>query len=287
MSEPKHISSLAGADKYLETIQRATEQLAKREAQAGSTKVAAARARREDHLRVAAPPIEEHIRAHIIADDLVTTPALEALRPIVRARALGFEHAAFVGLLGKKGRGKTTACAWAIAELGGRYAKIDRAAHLRKRLRAADEHEWERLLLAPVLAIDDLGIEQNAEDGVATLHDVIDERQARGHITILVSNLDDRALARRYDERTFDRLRSIWHPHVLVGESYRARREWWQVLHLDARERRMKVIIERAASRRAYLEAGAHSHEAFVELMWAQDRGVELAKLELALRGSS
>jgi hypothetical protein len=244
------------------------------------------KALRAERLRVAAIPLEEHIRRHVIGDTLEHTPALAAVRPVVTASSSGFSLSATVGLLGERGRGKTVAIADAIAMLGGRYVKIGRAAQLMKRARVADEKEWEAMLVARVLGVDELGaeLERDSVDSILALHELVDERQSNGRITLLASNLDQHELERRYDARTFDRLRSQWKVVELEGTSYRQRRPWHVVLKLDERTRDAKVIEERYQKIREYriARSGPGDDERVVELLWARDVALELARTEAA-----
>lgn len=290
MAEPTRARSLLEDGALAETIARATAQLAKNEAEFGDTTTPNEASLRRERLRVAGIPLEAHARRRIIENKLEHTPALDAVRPPIAAAANGHGIEAFIALLGERGRGKTTAAGWALAELGGSYLKIDRAGQLRKRERVSDGHEWDLALRSRVLVVDELGAERNAVDGELALLDLVDERQDFGRITILISNLSELDLFGdpdgrrngRYDPRIPDRLRSVWRTVQLAGESYRKRRPWHVVLKVHERERDPRVIEERARSKREWLIAKAAAHENLIELDWARDRALELARIEAA-----
>lgn len=286
MSEPEKPA-------FTETLERARDlalRMRERDAQkarelsdklkaAGLTRLVspAERAHREERLRIAGVPIEEHIQPHVIADDLESTPALEIVQPVIAMRSHGYRLSMTVGLLGEPGRGKTVAMAAVIAALGGRYVKLERACQLMKRGRQKDEHEWEAMLGAAVLCVDELGVERDPVDGVMTLHEIIDERQG-GKITVLGSNLDERKLRSRYDGRTIDRLRSQWRCAELTGPSYRVRRPWAEMLRMNERDLDEQLIEERYRRARVLWVAKGAPHEKLVELMWARDAGIALAR---------
>lgn len=122
----------------------------------------------------------------------------------------------FLALCGGTGKGKTVACAWAIAELGTgtAVAAIDLMQARRERDRALRD--------ARLLVIDDLGTEdcEPARFGAA-LCAVVNQRQRGGRLTLVTTNLSRHALSARYDERTIHRMRALGYFADVLGRNMR------------------------------------------------------------------
>lgn len=116
----------------------------------------------------------------------------------------------FLFLLGTVGRGKTVACASALADRGGIYFRarwLEQvfAANFGEGLRRQDSAFSTRMLV-----IDDVGTERNSEAMSAALADIVDARQGGGSKTIIAANLTRQQIEERYfDERTTSRLARI------------------------------------------------------------------------------
>ena len=121
--------------------------------------------------------------------------AIQAAREFLDGRHL------FLTLSGPKGRGKTFALCWAIAQRGGRY------------LWAGDlvqagifDNVWKDLADVPVLALDELGAEYLNDAYLSSLYNLLDKRYANGRKTILATNLNGPGFKQRYCAAGMDRL---------------------------------------------------------------------------------
>lgn len=93
---------------------------------------------------------------------------------------------------------------------------------------ARDEDSFKRMRNALVLVIDDLGTEPATAKVYGTeqtpIAEVINHRYEAMLTTIITTNLNDDAIAKRYGERTIDRLREMYEKLTFTGVSYRAKR---------------------------------------------------------------
>lgn len=125
-------------------------------------------------------------------------------------------------LAGPAASGKTQAAVHVLADWARHYAWGSRASGQDERLGlfsrvvdvasadrfSAEGRNWlERLRLAPVLVLDDLGAESATGPGAALLYDVIDERYRQGRRTVVTTNLRGEQLKAGYDERLLRRLK--------------------------------------------------------------------------------
>lgn len=87
-----------------------------------------------------------------------------------------------------------------------------------------DDSEMKRLLESPRLVIDDLGTEFADEKGsfLATLEEVITDREAWGRATLITTNMNAAVFKGRYGARITDRLRAAGGFIELAGKSMRA-----------------------------------------------------------------
>lgn len=127
-------------------------------------------------------------------------------------------------LLGRPGTGKTFAAAYAYLAQRRNDAAYAKVRNVCQRFRASfgeEAADYERMLRAHLLIVDELGTERGSDVEVAqaALHDIVDERQGRR--TILISNLSKRQFLERYDERTIDRLRECGAMREFSGQSMR------------------------------------------------------------------
>jgi hypothetical protein len=104
------------------------------------------------------------------------------------------------------GFGKSTAAAYAIARLGGRYVAASRLAEMARRITAADADRYELLLTSGLLVVDDLGTAQDPKRERAAIHEIVDHRQGDRPLTIITTNLDEARFHARLDSRTVSRL---------------------------------------------------------------------------------
>lgn len=183
----------------------------------------AVRNRRE---RLAASGIDERLDADgaeaIVHDRALDTRALQLVRAWVAS-----SRPALV-LLGDRGQGKTVAAAWALARCAGRYVRASDLCEMREagwRQRDA----YQRHLRTELLVVDELGTEADLTAAARMLQDVVDARQRRPRLTLLLGNQMSREeLAERYDPRTLDRLGTSGDEHgialfrLLRGRSLRA-----------------------------------------------------------------
>lgn len=127
----------------------------------------------------------------------------------------------FLALAGPRGRGKTSAAAWACYQRRGRF--LD--AHDLVRAGTFDRGLWDDLGRTPLLVIDELGSEYANDSFRSDLYGVLNRRQGDLRQTIIVTNLDAAGFRLRYTagpmDRLEDRLRSYGEWVALPGESMR------------------------------------------------------------------
>jgi DNA replication protein DnaC len=152
--------------------------------------------------------------------------AVTCCPPVERTLAMAAVQEPFTLLVlsGKPGTGKTVAaCEWILEYLqtDANWTEAGTAIALRSRppllVTAARLARWDRyeqepmakLILAPRLAIDDLGAEYMDKNGfyASLLDEVINERYAGHRPTLLTTNLNDVEFAARYDQRIMGRIR--------------------------------------------------------------------------------
>jgi DNA replication protein DnaC len=134
----------------------------------------------------------------------------------------------YLVLVGPVGRGKTTALAWACGNSRG--ARFVTAQDLV--FAGAFDPIWKELLLAPVLAIDEIGAEHINDAYLASLYDLLNGRGSWQRKTLIAGNIGSEAFAKRYCGRTpdvrqdplYDRLTNFGRWVTLPGESMR--RNW-------------------------------------------------------------
>lgn len=133
----------------------------------------------------------------------------DTLRSNVRAlelvRAwLASPRAMLVLLSVEPGLGKTTAAAWALSRVHGRYVRAQELCELRAAWR--ERERYDSMVRGELLVIDELGTERDATEARETLQDVVDLRQRMPRRTLLLGNLEPAEFESRYDKRTLDRL---------------------------------------------------------------------------------
>ena len=91
--------------------------------------------------------------------------------------------------------------------------------------RGFDEAEkCERYFDADLLIMDDLGAELTNQFTVSALYNIINTRINRGKSMIISTNLDQRGLFERYDERITSRLFGEFYPFLFKGKDIRGRK---------------------------------------------------------------
>lgn len=160
--------------------------------------------RRDRADRLEASGIGERLDA-AAAKALIEDTLAYDVRALELVRAwLPSPRAMLVLLSEEPGLGKTTAAAWALSRLPGRYVRAQELSELRASTR--ERGRYERLVRGELLVIDELGTERDAVDARDVLQDVVDVRQRLPRRTLLLGNLSKQAFEQRYDKRTLDRL---------------------------------------------------------------------------------
>jgi len=107
-------------------------------------------------------------------------------------------------LLGGVGIGKTSAAAWAVSmQVSAAYVKSRTLTAAHRQMFGDARKEWDNMMRASMLFLDDLGRETD-ENGVAAVEDLVDERQ--GKPTIITGNITKENLLARYGDRVKSRL---------------------------------------------------------------------------------
>jgi DNA replication protein DnaC len=149
------------------------------------------------------PP--EAFRAIVNGTALKSTSALDG----VKAWLSDPKSPSVLVLSGPTGCGKTVAMAYALAETGGRWMTCAQLAR-RSAAHFGDEAEdYERMLRARVLFVDDVGTERMSAEHVASmLVELLEKRQSLR--TLLTTNLSGSDFAKRYrDERLMSRIQRV------------------------------------------------------------------------------
>lgn len=93
---------------------------------------------------------------------------------------------------------------------------------------AKDEDAFKQMRNSLILIIDDLGTEPATAKVYGTeqtpIVEIINHRYEAMLTTIITTNLNDDAIAKRYGERTIDRLREMCERLTFTGTSYRTKR---------------------------------------------------------------
>lgn len=166
-------------------------------------------------------PMTPTMRERVEAGDVEETQAVGDVRYWL-ATPLNKGARPVVILCGTPGVGKTIAAADAIASTeGARYVKAKRLVGL-----AASQYGEERRIFveactAPLLVIDEIGLEKTEAGAREALLEIIDERL--GLRTLIIGNLEEHAVRQRLDARTLSRLDEVGSFVDVTGDDLRAR----------------------------------------------------------------
>jgi DNA replication protein DnaC len=158
--------------------------------------------------------------------DAIEAPKDEAAIVAARDFLAAPARLSYLVLVGPVGRGKTTALAWACGNArGSRFVTAQDLVFA-----GAFDPLWKELLLAPVLAIDELGAEHLNDAYLASLYDLLNGRGSWQRKTLIAGNLGADAFAKRYCGRTadvhadplYDRLKNFGRWVTLPGDSMRS-----------------------------------------------------------------
>lgn len=187
------------------------------------------RERRAEVLEGLHVPLDDDGRRRVIRGELIETAALQAVRV---ALGLARPHR-FVLLTGGRdsgrsvGTGKTTAAAYALVAMGGGiYIESAELATLAGSRRWEDRERMRLAREAECLVVDEIGVEAGAAARTArdaALFDVINRRQSKPKITVLITNLSTAALVKQLDERVRSRMRSSMVVVDCTGDDMRRR----------------------------------------------------------------
>jgi len=162
-----------------------------------------------------------------ICSDALTlnTHALQHVRGWHAARAQGdYKWRTVLALVGDKGRGKTVAALWLLAQIGGTYAT---AADLCRWFHSGlptERSKYDDAIAQRVLIVDDLGTEEKQHNPMGMLFGLVNARAGiREGWTVLTANLTEPEFNARYDERTRDRIRHMGALVMVEGEDLRRR----------------------------------------------------------------
>jgi hypothetical protein len=115
-------------------------------------------------------------------------------------------------LVGERGRGKTVAAAWLLANVdtSGCYCTAEQLRLSRRGTRAEERVTYHRALRAGCLVVDEIGREDDLPSADGALFDVINGRRGRlGHKrswTVLAGNISEDVFKARYDESTISKV---------------------------------------------------------------------------------
>lgn len=194
--------------------QRATDEAAERQA-----RHLAASQERADRISAISPGLTAEMAQAVTQGALTDGPEWSAHAHVRRWLADPASRPVLI-LAGGTGTGKTVACAWALAKLGGEYV---RAIDLPKRFEPyRGEAEPLNVAAHELLVLDDLGTETRTAEGrpdrrfMPAFYDIVDQRQGvmrRGtrwlpRRTLITTNVKRTEFRSKYpDERILSRLR--------------------------------------------------------------------------------
>lgn len=171
------------------------------------------RVKRRDILDAMHVPLDDDGRARVIREDLRETKPLLAVKT---ALGLSRPHR-FVLLTGGNdsgrsvGTGKTTAAAYALVTLGGGlYIESSELATIAASRRFEDRERMRLAREVECLVVDELGVEASRDARTArdaALFDIVNRRQSKPKVTILITNLSTRDITTQLDERVRSRMR--------------------------------------------------------------------------------
>lgn len=206
------------------------EEIRAREAAMRQSEERLRREHRREVLEAMHVPVDDDARRRIIRDDLEDTTALVAVRA---ALALA-RPTRFLMLTGGKnpgksvGTGKTTAAAYALVTVGGGlYIESAELATIAGSRRWEDRERMRVAREVDCLVVDELGVEASAsarQARDAALFDIVNRRQSRPKITILITNMSDAAITKSLDERVRSRMRASFSMVGCVGNDMRGAR---------------------------------------------------------------
>lgn len=172
------------------------------------------RERRKEILDGLHVPLDDDGCARVIRADYVETPALLAVKTAMSlARPTRFLLLTGGKNAGKSvGTGKTTAAAHALVSMGGGvYIESNELATVAASRRFEDRERIRLAREAEILVVDEFGVEATIAQRTArdvALFDVVNRRQSKPKITILITNLTTNAIVKQLDERVRSRMRS-------------------------------------------------------------------------------
>lgn len=179
------------------------------------------RARREN-LRRMSEVITEADVERIVWDRVDTYASKVVRRFLVSAQKPNGSR--YCWLAGAMGRGKTVAACLAIAIERGRYVTAENMclAYAQKGVASAEMRDHVRH--CRLLVVDDIGTERDHEACKHALHQLVNDRQGKGRLTIITGNASAKDVRAWLDPRTLAR---IEHQGGIVdckGEDMRVRR---------------------------------------------------------------
>jgi DNA replication protein DnaC len=116
----------------------------------------------------------------------------------------------FLVLIGEKGRGKTVAAGWVLAELGGLYVSMPDLLEVADPKNWQGRDAWERYRVARTLIVDDVGTEDEKayppEVVAGVIWRLVNARQGGRHYTVFTTNLAEAQFLALCGERGGDRI---------------------------------------------------------------------------------
>ena len=171
------------------------------------------RERRRDLLESLHIPLDDDGRRRVIRGELRETRALLAVKAaLALARPTRFVLLTGGSDSGRSvGTGKTTAAAHALVAMGGGvYIESAELATLAGSRRWEDRERLRLAREAECLVVDEIGVEASSAARTArdsALFDIVNRRQAKPKITVLITNLTTADVIKQLDERVRSRMR--------------------------------------------------------------------------------
>lgn len=176
---------------------------------------------RRDLLAEAAPEITLEDCERIALGTELLTNAMKAVRAWTHALTAPSGQSSprrVLVMLGGKGCGKSVAASWLLARERGRFITSERFRVLSGSYAPLDRAESDAVGRAKLLVLDEAGAEKG--DVKADVLRLLNRRQS-GQLTIITSNLDERAFRTWLDERALSRIMQIGNIWTVTGDDMR------------------------------------------------------------------
>lgn len=212
-------------------LAKSDDEIAAYDRRVGAGARAADRDVRRQMLDVLHVPLDDDGRRRLVAREYAETTAMLAVQEAMGPRS----STRFLLLVGgarsasrSVGTGKTLAAAHALLAYGGGvYVEHRDLPHLRASYQRDDRERWRLIRESTCVVVDELGLvdPRLVEAASTALFDVVNYRQSRPKLTIMIGNVSGADVPRVLDERARSRMGASMRVVDCSGRDLRARQE--------------------------------------------------------------